>query len=235
MQRLIVTSATYRQSSRVTPDRLEKDPYNRLFSPGTRSGWRPRWFGTRPGDQRALEANDRRPERLPLPARRHLVCPVQRRPMDRERNGDQYRRGLYTYWRRSAPYPSFIAFDAPSREVCPSAGRGPTRPCRRWRRSTIRPSSSPRPPRRPHRGGIEGNGRRPRRLCVPARARPQAVPAELGHLVELYAENLERYRRDPAAAAATAMVGLATIAGADGCNGRARRLDRRRQRALEPR
>src|SRR4029077_14165772 len=36
MQRLIVTSATYRQSSRVTPDRLEKDPYNRLISPGTR-------------------------------------------------------------------------------------------------------------------------------------------------------------------------------------------------------
>ena len=34
------------------------------------------------------------------------------------RDGDQYRRGLYTYWRRSAPYPSFITFDAPSREVC---------------------------------------------------------------------------------------------------------------------
>lgn len=31
---------------------------------------------------------------------------------------DRYRRGLYTYWRRTSPYPSMIAFDAPSREVC---------------------------------------------------------------------------------------------------------------------
>ena len=32
--------------------------------------------------------------------------------------GDQYRRGLYTFWRRTAPYAAFAAFDAPSREVC---------------------------------------------------------------------------------------------------------------------
>ena len=32
-------------------------------------------------------------------------------------NGDQYRRGLYTFWRRTAPYAAFMAFDAPSREV----------------------------------------------------------------------------------------------------------------------
>lgn len=31
---------------------------------------------------------------------------------------DQYRRGVYTYWKRTAPYPSFVAFDAPSRDVC---------------------------------------------------------------------------------------------------------------------
>ncbi len=31
---------------------------------------------------------------------------------------DRYRRGIYTFWRRSAPYPSFVAFDANSREVC---------------------------------------------------------------------------------------------------------------------
>jgi hypothetical protein len=31
---------------------------------------------------------------------------------------DLYRRGLYTFWKRSVPYPSFVAFDAPSREVC---------------------------------------------------------------------------------------------------------------------
>ena len=31
---------------------------------------------------------------------------------------DQYRRGLYVYWRRSTPYPSFLTFDAPNREFC---------------------------------------------------------------------------------------------------------------------
>ena len=33
-------------------------------------------------------------------------------------NGDQYRRGLYTFARRTAPYAEFAAFDAPSREIC---------------------------------------------------------------------------------------------------------------------
>src|SRR6185295_19574138 len=31
---------------------------------------------------------------------------------------DKYRRGLYTYWRRTTPYPSMVTFDAPSRTVC---------------------------------------------------------------------------------------------------------------------
>jgi hypothetical protein len=31
---------------------------------------------------------------------------------------DRYRRGIYTFWRRTAPYPSFVAFDATSREFC---------------------------------------------------------------------------------------------------------------------
>ena len=31
---------------------------------------------------------------------------------------DRYRRGIYTYWRRTSPYPSFLMFDAPSREFC---------------------------------------------------------------------------------------------------------------------
>jgi len=38
---------------------------------------------------------------------------------------DRYRRGLYTYWRRTSPYPSFLTFDAPTRDVC-AARRIPT-------------------------------------------------------------------------------------------------------------
>ena len=38
---------------------------------------------------------------------------------------DRFRRAVYTSWRRTNPYPSMIAFDAATREVSPSAGRGP--------------------------------------------------------------------------------------------------------------
>src|SRR5258707_687197 len=34
------------------------------------------------------------------------------------KGGDQYRRGLYTFMRRTSPYPSMLTFDAPSREFC---------------------------------------------------------------------------------------------------------------------
>ena len=69
MHRLIVTSATYRQSSRVTPDRLERDPFNRLFSRGPRF----RMEAEMVRDQALalsglLKRDDRRSERLPLPA-----------------------------------------------------------------------------------------------------------------------------------------------------------------------
>ena len=45
---------------------------------------------------------------------------------------DRYRRGLYTTWRRSNPYPSMATFDAPNREVCTSAACAPTRRYRPW-------------------------------------------------------------------------------------------------------
>src|SRR5690606_18358033 len=37
---------------------------------------------------------------------------------DLSKGEDLYRRGLYTFWRRTTPYPIFVVFDAPSREVC---------------------------------------------------------------------------------------------------------------------
>ena len=145
MQRLIVTSATYRQSSRVTPDRLERDPYNRLFSRGPRF----RMEAEMVRDQAlAVSGLLKRaiggPSVFPHQPEGIWFVPYSDERWIESKNGDQFRRGLYTFWRRSAPYPAFMAFDAPSREVSSSGGPGPTRPCRRWRRSTIRPSSSPR-------------------------------------------------------------------------------------------
>src|SRR5262249_54073767 len=45
---------------------------------------------------------------LNFPTRRYMA----------DKGEDQYRRGLYTYWQRTFPHPSLIAFDAPSREEC---------------------------------------------------------------------------------------------------------------------
>lgn len=117
--RTIVTSATYRQSSRITPSLLERDPYNRLLARGPRF---------------RLEAEIVRDQALAVAG---LLSPKMYGPsvMPYQPEGvwqvvysgsqwktspgeDAYRRGLYTFWRRTAPYPSMVTFDAPSREVC---------------------------------------------------------------------------------------------------------------------
>ena len=119
MHRLIVTSATYRQDSRVSPDLYLKDPFNRLFARGPRF---------------RIEAELVRDNALAISGLLNSkiggasVFPFQpegvwSNPYSEDKwsvntNGDQFRRGLYTFWRRTAPYAAFLAFDAPSREVC---------------------------------------------------------------------------------------------------------------------
>jgi mono/diheme cytochrome c family protein len=120
MLRKIITSATYRQSSRVTPELIAKDPRNRLLSRGPRF---------------RLEAEMVRDQALALSGllsrkmRGPSVFPPQpeglwqaafngQRTWATSPGEDQHRRGLYTFWRRTVPYPSMAAFDAPSREIC---------------------------------------------------------------------------------------------------------------------
>jgi mono/diheme cytochrome c family protein len=119
MLRLMVTSTTYRQSSRVTPDLLERDPYNRLLARGPR-------FRVEAEMVRdiALTASGLLSPKIGGPS----VFPYQPEGVwDLVYNDDKwvmnagedrYRRGIYTFVRRSAPYPSLITFDAPSREFC---------------------------------------------------------------------------------------------------------------------
>lgn len=118
MMRLMVLSDTYRQSSLVTAERLEIDPGNRLLSRGSRH---------------RLQAESLRDAALAISGRlsRTLGGPSVFPPQPEGTwamtyNGDRwdtsggperYRRGLYTFWRRTAPYPTYMLFDAPSREV----------------------------------------------------------------------------------------------------------------------
>lgn len=119
MHKTIVMSATYQQSSRVTTGKLEKDPYNRLLSRGPRF----RLPAEMIRDQ-ALAVSGLLSRELGGPS----VMPPQPEGIwqvvysgdawQTSKQGDKYRRGLYTFWRRTSPYPSMMTFDAPSREVC---------------------------------------------------------------------------------------------------------------------
>lgn len=118
--RLLVTSASYRQSSRVTPELAALDPENRLLARGPRF----RLSAEMIRDQ-ALFVSGLLSPRLHGPP----VRPPQPRSglsaafgsgtdWETSTGEDRYRRALYTTWRRSNPYPSMTTFDAPNREVC---------------------------------------------------------------------------------------------------------------------
>ncbi len=119
--RTIVLSATYRQSSRLTPALLEKDPYNRLHARGPRHR-----LDAEPIRDVALTASgllSRKiggPSVYPVQADMSGVTPINKvsTQWTPSAGEDRYRRGLYTYWRRTAPFAAFATFDAPSRECC---------------------------------------------------------------------------------------------------------------------
>lgn len=119
--REIVLSATYRQSSIQRPEKREKDPYNYLLSRGPRF----RLSAEQVRDQ-ALAVSGLLYDSIGGPS----VMPPQPEGIWQVIYSDvswktaddhnRHRRGLYTYWRRTTPYPSMTAFDSPSREFCVS-------------------------------------------------------------------------------------------------------------------
>lgn len=120
MVRTIVLSRAYRQSSTPSKEALAKDPDNRLIARQSRfridaelvrdnalavSGLLVRTIG---GPSVKPYQPDGYWENLNFPTRTWAA----------DTNENQYRRGLYTWWQRTFPHPSLIAFDAPSREEC---------------------------------------------------------------------------------------------------------------------
>lgn len=118
--REIVCSATYRQSSK-TSDRLNKlDPDNRLFTRGPRMRLpaemiRDQALSVSGTLSTKMNGPSVRPPKPKLGLRAAFGGTTDWDPSPGE---DSYRRGLYTFWRRTAPYPSMTTFDAPSREFC---------------------------------------------------------------------------------------------------------------------
>jgi hypothetical protein len=121
--RLMVLSAAYRQSSAVTPEKLEKDADNRLLSRGPR--FRMDAEMVRDG---ALAASGLLVEKIGGPSVRpyqpegvwEAVAMIGSNTRDykRDAGASLYRRSLYTFWKRAAPPASMEIFNAPNREIC---------------------------------------------------------------------------------------------------------------------
>jgi hypothetical protein len=120
MHKLIVMSATYQQAWRATPALLAKDPENRLLARGPRVRLEAEAIR-----DAALRSSGLLSERIGGPS----VFPPQPPGVSTEGTyggldwkvspgGDRFRRGLYTFSKRTAPYAMATTFDAPSGEVC---------------------------------------------------------------------------------------------------------------------
>ncbi len=201
--KLIVTSDTYCQASAVSPAAAAKDPRNRLLSHYPR---------------RRLDAEQVRDQALVLSGllSRKLggpsVYPPQpdglwkaafngERTYDTSKGEDRYRRGLYTIWRRTVPYPSMATFDAPSREAC-TIRRTPTNtPLQAFvtLNDPVFVEAAQALARRIIREGGADTASRVNFGLQLALARP-ADPAAVEALVKLYESEHARYTADPEAA-----------------------------------
>ncbi|SHF45128.1 DUF1553 domain-containing protein [Flavisolibacter ginsengisoli] len=115
----LVLSATYTQDSRVSKEALEKDPLNKFYARGPRV----RFSAEQVRDQALavsglLSPKMYGPSVMPWQPAGIWMSPWNGYTWTRSEGEDQYRRAIYTFWKRTAPYPSMISFDGVGREVC---------------------------------------------------------------------------------------------------------------------
>src|SRR5215475_9126992 len=128
IHRLILNSAVYRQSSKVAPKLLEVDPYNRWLARAPRIR-----VESEIVRDVALAASGLLNKKIGGPS---VFPPLPAGVMDLAYGGfkwenatgeDRYRRGMYTFWKRTVPYPSMLAFDSPNGDFsCPRRVRSNT-------------------------------------------------------------------------------------------------------------
>ncbi len=115
----IVSSATYQQSSHRSKEQLDIDPQNKLCTHGPRI----RLTAEQIRDQ-ALVVSGLFSEKMygpgvmPYQPERIWNSPYSGLKWYQSKGEDQYRRAIYTYWKRTSPYPSMELFDMMPREVC---------------------------------------------------------------------------------------------------------------------
>ena len=216
--RLLVTSATYRQSSRVTPELAAADPDNRLLARGPRF----RLSAEMIRDQALAAGGLLSPKRYGPP-----VKPQQPRlglsaafgsgtDWETSMGEDRYRRGIYTTWRRSNPYPSMATFDAPNREVClvrRERSNTPLQALVTLNDPVYIEAAQALAARMMAAGGTPADQATTGfRICLTR----TPTDAELAGLVSLHERVLTRFRKDPSRAASMASTNLADLpAGTD--------------------
>jgi hypothetical protein len=208
--KLMVMSATYRQTSTVTEQARQRDPYNYLLARQARF---------------RLDAEMIRDNALAVggllsrkvggpsvkpyqPAGYWALLNFPKREWQNDKGEGLYRRGVYTYWCRTFPHPSMLAFDAPSREECTVERPRSNTPlqalvllndpsyveaARAFAEHVLRD------------GGKE-TGSRLQYAYRRALGRP-ARPEEVAVLSELYERHLKQYQADQAAAQGVQTVG----------------------------
>ncbi len=117
----MVMSAAYRQDSKVNREQLEKDPVNRFMARGPRV----RLSAEQVRDQVLMACGKMNtemygPSVMPYQPDGVWDSPYSGVKWIKSEGNEQYRRAIYTYWKRTSPYPSMINFDMVGREVCSS-------------------------------------------------------------------------------------------------------------------
>ena len=115
----ILMSATYQQASNLNKEGIEKDPTNKFYARGPRV----RLSAEQIRDQALAVSGLLSPKMygpgvMPFQPEGIWNSPWNGAYWKKSDSVNQYRRALYTYWKRSAPYPSMISFDESSREIC---------------------------------------------------------------------------------------------------------------------
>jgi hypothetical protein len=222
LQRLIVTSATYRQASQIGAPLLEKDPENRLLARGPRFRLAAEMVRDNAlAASRLLNKNIGGPSVFPYQppglweelSRGETFTAQEYRQSE---GADLYRRSMYTFWKRTVPPAALTTFDAPDREKCTSRRLLTNTPLQALvllNDPTYVEASRALAQRTMLEAGSEGGpaaGTPPqariRWLFREATGR-QPTQAEARVLLELFERRLEHYRKQPAEAAKLIAIG----------------------------
>lgn len=215
--KMMVTSATYRQQSAVSRDLLTKDPENRLLARGARHRLQVEFIR----DQALFVSGllDRRvggasvSPYQPAGLWEELMARADGKnwtaqEYSQSHGADLYRRTMYTFWKRTCPPPSLVTFDAPDRETC-TVRRARTNTPLQALVLLNDPTYVEASRKLAERIMLEGGASIEERIQFAFRTvlSRQPKPQEVSVLKNIYAQQLDRFRQNPAAAPKLLMVG----------------------------